>query len=279
MNSSVEPPHGTKGVECVMLWVLVTSLVLGCALLTGVAWFGIPVLLRGLQNRALQSRCEAEKVIALTFDDGPSPEVTPRVLDLLDELQVKATFFMIGERVKQNPALAREVMSRGHEVAAHSMRHLDAWKVSPHRGVKDVADGIRALQEQSLNPIFYRPPRGRATVGSIFQSLRSGCRPLWWTHDSGDTGYTPGRSKLKLSRFLKHAKHYPLTKQQIESMLEPVNRTPWLTEVAEQGGVVLFHDAPRECAELIELTMHATRDLVETARKKGTGFVSASALR
>ena len=279
VNSPMGSSIGVKGVEYVMFWVLITSLVLGFALCLGVVWLGTPILLRALQNKALLSHCKTEGVIALTFDDGPSPEVTPRILDLLDELKVKATFFMIGERVEQNPTLAREVMSRGHEVAAHSMRHLDAWRVGPLRGVRDVSDGIKVMQQQSLIPRFYRPPKGRATMGSIFQSMRSGCRPLWWTHDSGDSGYTAGRSRLNLARFLKHAKHSPLTKQQIEYMLEPANRNSWLAEVAEQGGVVLFHDAPRDHPELIELTMAATRDLVEAARQRGTGFVLASALR
>ena len=262
-----------------MLWVLITSIVLVCALILGGAWLGMPLLLRGLQNKALRNYCKTEGVIALTYDDGPSPDVTPKVLDLLDELQVKASFFMIGERVEQNPDLAREVMSRGHEVAAHSMRHLDSWKVNPIRGIRDVSEGIRVMNQHSLKPVFYRPPKGRATLGSIFQSLRCGCRPLWWTHDSGDSGYTAGRSRLNLLRFLKHAKKSPLTKRQLEGILEPASRKLWLDEVAEQGGVVLFHDTPRDHRELIELTMAATRDLVESARQRGMEFVPVSTLR
>ena len=262
-----------------MLWLLIASIVLVCVFLVAGAWFGLPLVLRGIQTRAVLAHCRSEGVVALTFDDGPSPEVTPRVLDMLDDLEVKATFFMIGERVKRNPELAREVVKRGHEVAAHSMRHLDAWKVSPINGIRDVSDGVSTMHEASLEPIFFRPPRGRATLGSVFQSLRSGCRPLWWTHDSGDSGYTSGRSRLSLARFLKHAAHSPLTAGDIEDMLDSSNRASWLEEVAEKGGVVLFHDAPMERPELTDLTMAATRDLVEAARQRGNTFVLASSLR
>lgn len=263
----------------VMLWLLIASIVLVCVFLMGGAWLGLPLVLRCLQARALLAHCRSEGVIALTYDDGPSPEVTPQVLDMLDDLEVKATFFMIGERVERNPDLAREVLERGHEVAAHSMQHLDAWRVSPINGMRDVSDGVSVMHEESLEPIFFRPPMGRATLGSVFQSLRRGCRPLWWTHDSGDSGFTAGRSRLSLARFLKHAAHSPLTSGDIEDMLDSSTRAPWLAEVAEQGGVVLFHDAPMENPVLNELTLAATRDLVEAARQQGTKFVLASSLR
>ena len=61
-----------------------------------------------------------EKVVALTFDDGPDPYHTPRVLDVLDRYQVKATFFMMGRNVERYPAVAREVLQRGHEIGNHS---------------------------------------------------------------------------------------------------------------------------------------------------------------
>ena len=76
-----------------MLWVLITSIVLICILILAGAWLGTPLVLRGLQTRALLNHCEAGGMIALTYDDGPSPEVTPRILDMLDELQVKATLY------------------------------------------------------------------------------------------------------------------------------------------------------------------------------------------
>ena len=261
-----------------IVWIIMGS-VLGAACMLGLAWFGIPLALRMLQCRALESRCRTDRLIALTFDDGPSPDVTPDVLDLLDEMDVKATFFMVGNNVAKHPEIAAEVRKRGHEVAAHSMHHLDAWRVSPRRGMRDVSLGVDIMVERALHPNLFRPPRGRATIGSFYQSLKSGCRPFWWTHDSGDSGYRSGRSKLSVGRFLKNGTQTSLTKEQIDDKLQPASREGWVREVAEQGGVVLLHDAPRDHPELISLTLDATRDLVRESREHGTRFVCASELR
>lgn len=262
-----------------LMWLITIGVLVGAACTLGVLWLGIPLTLRIMQSRALISRCGHDQLIALTFDDGPTPELTPRVLDLLDELDVKATFFMIGQRVRSHPEIAREVLKRGHEVAAHSMKHLNSWQVGPLRGIRDVSEGISVMNEQSLSPSLFRPPRGRATLGTVFQALRCGCRPFWWTHDSGDSGFTAGRSKLSLRRFIKHGRHSPLTEQQIEGMLQSSTGTDWIDEVSEQGGVVLFHDAPGDQPSLVELTMSATRELVLNARERGIRFVVASELR
>ena len=261
-----------------IVWITMGS-VLGTACMLGLAWFGIPLVLRILQCRALESRCRNDGLIALTFDDGPSPDVTPGVLDLLDEMDVKATFFMVGNNVSKYPEIAAEVQKRGHEVAAHSMDHLDAWRVGPCTGMRDVSLGVETMSRQALQPNLFRPPRGRATLGSFYQSLRSGCRPFWWTHDSGDTGYGSGRIKLSVARFLKNAAQTSLTKEQIDDKLQPSSREGWVKEVARQGGVVLLHDAPRDDPELIRLTLDATRDLVRESREHGTRFVCASELR
>ena len=262
-----------------LMWFITIGTLLGACCILGVLWLGVPLLLRILQSRALISRCGHDQVIALTFDDGPTAELTPQILDLLDELEVKATFFMIGKRVQSHPDIAREVLKRGHEVEAHSLEHLDSWRVGPVRGIKDVSGGVRAMQEHSIRPALFRPPRGRATLGTIFQAIRCGCTPFWWTHDSGDSGFTAGRTRLSIARFLKHGRHSALTSDQIEGMLEAATRQEWIDEVAEQGGVVLLHDAPGDQPDLVKLTMKTMRELVRNARERGARFVVASELR
>src|SRR5438105_827305 len=69
--------------------------------------------------------------IAVTFDDGPDPVSTPRVLDVLEELNVRATFFLVGEQVRRSPALARDVLARGHEVACHGYHHRNHLARTP----------------------------------------------------------------------------------------------------------------------------------------------------
>jgi len=108
-------------------------------------------------------RAFAERgAVALTFDDGPDPEVTPATLDLLDRAGAKATFFCIGERVRRYPALARAIIARGHAVENHSYAHspyLGLWSVGRVR--RDVAAAQAAIADATgVAPLFFRPPFG-----------------------------------------------------------------------------------------------------------------------
>lgn len=99
---------------------------------------------------------------ALTFDDGPDPDSTPAVLDLLDERRAKATFFCIGERSRRHPDLCREIAHRGHEVENHSHRHLPTFALLTPAGQRRE---IAAAQETIValtgsRPRFFRPPAG-----------------------------------------------------------------------------------------------------------------------
>lgn len=95
------------------------------------------------------------RVVYLTFDDGPIPEQTPWVLDILDRYGIKATFFMVGDNVRRNPGLLEEVRRRGHSVGNHTMHHLQGMKVSAARYLRDVAEADAYID----SPLF-RPPHG-----------------------------------------------------------------------------------------------------------------------
>ncbi|MDE6207655.1 MAG: polysaccharide deacetylase family protein [Muribaculaceae bacterium] len=94
-------------------------------------------------------------VVYLTFDDGPIPEQTPWVLDVLDRYGVKATFFMVGDNVRRHPELLEEVRRRGHSYGNHTMHHLQGMKVRAHRYLRDVAEAAALID----SPLF-RPPHG-----------------------------------------------------------------------------------------------------------------------
>lgn len=96
-----------------------------------------------------------EKVVFLTFDDGPIPEVTPWVLDLLDTYGIKATFFMVGDNVRRHPELYAEVRRRGHNVGNHTMHHLQGMKVRSVRYLRDISEADALID----SPLF-RPPHG-----------------------------------------------------------------------------------------------------------------------
>lgn len=100
-------------------------------------------------------RRKERKVVYLTFDDGPIPEVTPWVLDLLDYHGIKATFFLVGDNVRRNPLLFEELKKRGHSYGNHTMHHLQGFKVRSIKYMRDLTEADKLIQ----SPLF-RPPHG-----------------------------------------------------------------------------------------------------------------------
>lgn len=95
------------------------------------------------------------KVVYLTFDDGPVPEVTPWVLDTLDRYGVKATFFLVGDNVARNPGIFEEIKRRGHSWGNHTMHHLQGRLVTTYRYMHDISEANTLIG----SPLF-RPPHG-----------------------------------------------------------------------------------------------------------------------
>ncbi|MDE6097253.1 MAG: polysaccharide deacetylase family protein [Muribaculaceae bacterium] len=115
-----------------------------------------PLLYRLLFPEAIwRIKHRDRKVVYLTFDDGPIPEVTPWVLDQLDHYGIKATFFMVGDNVRRNPWLLDEVRRRGHSYGNHTMHHLQGMKVESKRYLDDIEESDRLI----ASPLF-RPPHG-----------------------------------------------------------------------------------------------------------------------
>src|SRR6201992_3477390 len=99
--------------------------------------------------------------VALTFDDGPHPQGTPAVLEILRAAHQRATFFLAGEQVERRPALAAEIVAAGHRVALHCHRHRNQLRLSP-RALLDDAERARATIEEATGQTIadYRPPYG-----------------------------------------------------------------------------------------------------------------------
>lgn len=118
---------------------------------------------------------------ALTFDDGPS-ESTPRLLDLLDAYEVKATFFLVGANVRRLPAIAREVFLRGHEVGNHGDRHPYYCFQSPRFVYRDIVEGQRAIEDVlGFSPWLFRPPFGLRWSGMREAQRACGLIGVQWS--------------------------------------------------------------------------------------------------
>ena len=116
----------------------------------------VPILIRLLYRKCVWRRKTKEKIIYLTFDDGPTPEVTPLVLDLLDEYNWKATFFCVGENVQKHSELYQEILNRGHRVGNHTFNHLKGFST----GIEEYVTNVQKAAEH-IDSNLLRPPYGK----------------------------------------------------------------------------------------------------------------------
>lgn len=140
-----------------------------------------------------------EKVIYLTFDDGPTPEVTPWVLSQLAQYKAKATFFSIGKNIEQSPEIFQQVLDAGHSVGNHTYSHVNGWSVESIPYFHNVRHCARLVKSS-----LFRPPYGRLMPKQA-QFLQRHYRIVMWDVMSGD--FDPKISNEKcLTNVTKHAK-------------------------------------------------------------------------
>ena len=130
--------------------------------------------LRWLYPHALWRMDPSERAVYLTFDDGPIPEVTPWVLDVLDRYGVKATFFMVGDNIRKHPAEFEMVKARGHRLGNHTFNHI-----SGH--LHGIGSYVRNVEQanQYLHTDLFRPPHGWMKWKQYFAILRHYKVVMW----------------------------------------------------------------------------------------------------
>lgn len=196
---------------------------------------------RGIVYPKLVRGNPALKEVALTFDDGPHPAFTPRLLSLLARLHVKATFFLVGKMVDRYPDLVRQEVAQGHEVANHTYDHLRLASVPPALIEPELKEGSLALVRAVGSPTrFYRPPGGEYNANVIEAGRRLGYIMVLWTNDPGDYRRPSGAT--------------------LEQRL--------VADVSN-GAIILLHDG-------IPQTLTILPRLVSTLRKQGYRFVTIS---
>jgi len=118
--------------------------------------------------------------IFLTFDDGPIPEITPRVLEILDQYQAKASFFCVGDNVQKHPEVYHKVIEAGHATGNHTFNHLSGWKTPLPTYLANIEQC-----NQLVNSRLFRPPYGRIRP-SYISSIKPAYRIIMWSVLSGD---------------------------------------------------------------------------------------------
>jgi peptidoglycan/xylan/chitin deacetylase (PgdA/CDA1 family) len=196
-----------------------------------------PVLIRGPQEG---------KRISLTFDDGPSEQFTGRVLDILREQQVPATFFVCGKNVEAHPDLVRRMVAEGHEVGNHTYSHLFVYFKTRQRIAAEI-DHTQAILEKVIGhrPNIFRPPYGARWFGLVPTLLERGMHMVLWSA----TGYD--------------------WKKDVQGITQAALRE------LKPGAIVLLHDG-RETRPASEVdrsrTVLALPAIIENARKQGYTF-------
>ncbi|MDF2450092.1 MAG: pdaA [Bacteroidota bacterium] len=139
-----------------------------------------PQVLRSYYKGSIWRMDKNEPTIYLTFDDGPVPEITPWVLDVLNNYNVKATFFCVGENIIKHPEIFQRILSEGHQVGNHTFNHLKGWEVSStvyHKNVEQC--------QQFTKTDLFRPPYGRIKKSQM-KKLMDDYRIVFWdvlSHD------------------------------------------------------------------------------------------------
>lgn len=153
---------------------------------------------------------------ALTFDDGPHPQGTPAVLEVLAREQVTATFFLVGEQLLRNPGLGREIVDAGHEIALHCHRHRNLLRLTPWQVREDIARAEATIEaDTGRSPSLYRPPYGVLNSAALHFARGRGWRTLLWSQWGRDW--------------------------EARATAESIARR--VTDGAREGSVLLLHDA------------------------------------
>lgn len=220
--------------------IVIAAVIFG--LLAILAYFS-PWGWRQLRMGAIRKRLAKERILVLTYDDGPSETLTPQLLELLGKHGAKASFFMLGRNAIKHPEIVDRVLREGHDIGCHSDQHVHAWTATPWRAIRDINSGYQRLSAWIPRYGMFRPPYGKMTLPTFFSIFRRGAPVWWWTLDSGDT----------------HAK-LPPTAEIKEALLR------------EKGAIVLLHDMERS-TEREDYVLQATATLLEAAEKESIRVV------
>ena len=219
-----------------MYWVII---ILAIALTLFLVWASADVG----SNVYLKSVCKGavkDKVVTLTFDDGPDELMTPKVLDVLKRYDIKAVFFLIGEKVDKNPDIVRRIVEEGHIVANHTYSHSGLFPLS---GKGKVMHELQKCGESIKNaigryPLLFRPPFG-VTNPIIGRAVNAqGLKTIGWSIRSLDT--VDGKTRAEILR-------------KVEAKLHP-------------GAIILLHDRCAKSDELLE-------SIIESALNRNYSFI------
>lgn len=172
--------------------------------------------------------------VYLTFDDGPHPEITPWVLDVLDQYQAKATFFCLGKNVERFPAVYEQILEKGHSVGNHSYAHPNGWKTNTKAYIQDIDQASKIISST-----LFRPPYGKISLNQ-YNTLKNKYSIVLWDVLSQDYD----------------------AKQSPEQIIDRVLKK------TKSGSIIVFHDSEKAFPRLKQVLP----DVLETLKGRGYRF-------
>jgi peptidoglycan/xylan/chitin deacetylase (PgdA/CDA1 family) len=208
-----------------------------------------PKLVHWLFPKRVWAFSRSKPTVYLTFDDGPIPEVTPWVLDVLRKYDARATFFCIGENITKHPKIANQLRAEGHSIGNHTFYHKNGWKTSYPEYLKDFEKFNSELKKSAINrpseivyqksliKIPFRPPYGKITSRQAKAILKKGHDIIMWDVLSGD--YNENISEATC----------------LKNVLDHIDK----------GSIIVFHDSLKAEKNL----RYALPSVLEYIKKKG----------
>lgn len=179
--------------------------------------------------------------IYLTFDDGPTPEITEWVLELLKQNEIKATFFCIGKNIKQNPDLFKKLLQEGHVVGNHTFNHVNGWNTSTENYLKNAVECEGEISKLStVKKLLFRPPYGKIRPSQSKKLRELDYKIIMWDILSGD----------------------------FDTTISPEKCLENATKKVAAGSIIVFHDSKKA----FENMKHALPKAIEYYKRKGYTF-------
>jgi peptidoglycan/xylan/chitin deacetylase (PgdA/CDA1 family) len=213
---------------------------------------GLPLIHSRIARFAIARKAIKSKALVLTFDDGPGIKLTPLILNILAEYNVKATFFLLGRNISGREGIVRQIAAAGHEICSHGYDHLNYLRVLPFRALVDIKQGWQVIDDAALGTnkgVYpFRPPFGKLNLICLLYLWIRRVPILYWTLDSGDACSAS------------------------QPDIENIN-----IRLREHGGaVVLFHDFDRIKENRSNMVLELVRMILMQAKENGMRVLTMS---
>lgn len=202
-----------------------------------------PALYRVRGEQPLFNNIHHASSLHFTFDDGPCPETTRHILDILKRDNIHATFFVVGDNVLRYPELMREIVAAGHRIGNHTMHHTDGFKVSTRRFVEDVEECQKVISQfTDQTEKYFRPPHGHIRWSEIYRLRRLGYTIVQWDIIAHD--WEADRS--------------------VESVVDIVRK------YRRSGSILVLHDSAKAAARSVTALKIILSEKISNLNKKGS---------